>query len=109
MIGWNFHSVVDYARTLKKINSPYIEKLSNFVKDIMDGYGTYHWPDGKSYLGYWKEGLMHTSENQESTFTWPDGRKYIGEFKKNIRWKGNQFDRNENLMAYYFENVWYPD
>jgi thiamine kinase-like enzyme len=34
MICWNFHSVIDYIRTLKKINSPYIEKLSNFVKDI---------------------------------------------------------------------------
>jgi len=34
MITWNFYSVRDYARTLKKINSPHIEKLNNFLKDI---------------------------------------------------------------------------
>ena len=35
MITWNFYSVRDYARILKKINSPYIEKLDNFLKDIV--------------------------------------------------------------------------
>ena len=34
MINWNFYSVRDYVRTLRKINSPYIEKLNNFLKDI---------------------------------------------------------------------------
>tara|TARA_B100000315_G_scaffold133241_1_gene122748 strand:- start:204 stop:1085 length:882 start_codon:yes stop_codon:yes gene_type:complete len=35
MINWNFYSVKDYAKTLRKINSPHIEKLNNFLKDIV--------------------------------------------------------------------------
>ena len=30
---WSFHSIKDYARTLKEINSPYIEDLNTFLDD----------------------------------------------------------------------------
>ena len=35
MINWNFYSVRDYVRVLRKINSPHIDKLNNFLKDIV--------------------------------------------------------------------------
>ena len=34
LLTWNFYSVRDYARTLREINSPHIEKLNNFLKDV---------------------------------------------------------------------------
>jgi len=40
--------------------------------------GTYTWPDGKKYVGYWKEG----QHNGQGTKTWPDGYKYVGQWKE---------------------------
>ena len=35
MLSWNFYSARDYIRTLNNLNSPYIEKLNKFLKDIL--------------------------------------------------------------------------
>jgi len=63
-------------------------------------FGTYTWPDGKKYVGDYKDNKAHgqgtlTSPdggkyvgeweddkfNGQGTHTWPDGMKYVGEFK----------------------------
>lgn len=66
-----------------------------FDKDNMHGYGTYKWADGKIYEGYWQLGLMHTSDDDESTFTWADQRKYVGQYK---------FDKKEGYGKFTFKN-----
>ena len=49
-------------------------------------YGTATWPDGRKYIGEWKEGKNHG----QGIFTWPGenedsiGREYIGEWKDNL-------------------------
>ena len=45
--------------------------------DCVDGQGTYTWPDGRKYVGGWKDDKSHG----QGTYTWPDGQKYVGESK----------------------------
>ena len=45
--------------------------------DCKNGQGTFTFPDGRKYIGEYKDGKW----NGQGTFTFPDGRKYIGEFK----------------------------
>ena len=41
------------------------------------GHGTKTYPDGRKYVGEFKNGLL----NGQGTYTNPDGRKFVGEFK----------------------------
>ena len=50
-----------------------------------NGLGTYAYPDGRIYVGEFKEGSFHG----RGVYSWPDGRVYVGEFKngkRNGRW-----------------------
>ena len=44
----------------------------------MHGGGIQTWPDGREYVGEWRNGKMHGG----GTLTWPDGKKYVGEWKE---------------------------
>jgi len=37
---------------------------------MLNGIGTYLWPDGRKYEGEWKDNKMHG----EGNFDWGDGR-----------------------------------
>ena len=39
--------------------------------------GTFTFPDGRKYVGEWKDGKKHG----KGTLTSPDGSKYVGEWK----------------------------
>jgi hypothetical protein len=39
--------------------------------------GTYTYPDGRKYVGEWRNG----SRNGHGTMTWPDGAKYVGDWR----------------------------
>jgi hypothetical protein len=41
--------------------------------------GTYTYPDGRKYVGEWRDGHF----NGRGTFTYPHGEKFIGEFRDN--------------------------
>lgn len=43
----------------------------------IEGYGVYHWADGRIYKGTWLNNNMHGS----GEYTWQDNRKYFGEYK----------------------------
>jgi hypothetical protein len=45
--------------------------------DCDNGQGTYTWPDGRKYVGEYKNGKFHG----QGTYTWPSRQKYVGEFK----------------------------
>ena len=55
---------------VKKQNKDSINKPRN-------GLGTYAYPDGRIYVGEFKEGSFHG----RGIYSWPDGRVYVGEFK----------------------------
>ena len=46
-----------------------------------NGLGTYAYPDGRIYVGEFKEGSFHG----RGIYSWPDGRVYVGEFKNGKR------------------------
>ena len=43
----------------------------------MDGHGKFEWPDGRIYIGEYKE----DKKDGEGEYEWPDGRKYKGSWK----------------------------
>ena len=87
--------------------------LANCINgDCEDGQGTLTFPDGKKYVGEFKDG----KRNGQGTFTWPSGTKYVGEFKdgkmhgKGIltspdgkkyvgEFKDNKFNKKETLTS----------
>ena len=48
--------------------------------DCQNGQGTFIYPDGKRYVGEWKDGKRHG----QGVSTHPDGWKYVGEFKDGV-------------------------
>ena len=70
-----------------------IEKL------IPNGQGTYTFPDGKKYVGKWKDGKY----NGEGIFTRPIGSKYVGEFKDGER---NGQGISTSYLGFKFEGEW---
>ena len=57
--------------------------------DRANGKGTYTWPDGRKYIGFFENDKMEhiidrrAKEKSLAEFTWPNGDKYVGEFKDN--------------------------
>ncbi len=50
------------------------------------------WPDGRKYVGEWKDGKRMVKEHD---FT--DGSKYVGEWKNGRTWNGIQYDKDGNI------------
>ena len=76
------------------------------------GQGTFTWPDGSEYVGYWKFGkreghgirtyagrgkyvgeFKDGKKNGQGTFTFTDGRKWVDEFKKEKIWNAKLYDK----------------
>ena len=45
--------------------------------NCVNGEGTYHYANGKKYIGGYKDGMHHG----QGTYLYPDGSKYVGEFQ----------------------------
>jgi hypothetical protein len=50
-----------------------------WTDNLLDGYGTYSWPDGMRYEGYFEK----DKKNGFGHLFYPDGRRYEGKFKNN--------------------------
>ena len=44
---------------------------------MMNGHGTFTWPDGRTYVG----DFVDDKKEGNGNFTWPDGRTYEGGWK----------------------------
>jgi hypothetical protein len=78
---------------------PLYGKNNQIEKLIPNGQGTYTFPDGKKYVGKWKDGKY----NGEGIFTRPSGSKYVGEFKDGER---NGQGILTSYLGFKFEGEW---
>ena len=69
--------------------------------NIMEGFGIYHFINGRVYKGEWKENKIHGY----GEFTWVEGKKYYGFYKNDKKdgfgiyyWPENKF-----LIAFWKE------
>ena len=62
---------------------------------IFDGLGSLTHPDGRKYVGEWKDG----KRNGQGTSTSTDGQKYVGEWKNGRTWNGIQYDKDGNILG----------
>ena len=60
------------------------------------GQGTYTWPNGKKYVGQWKD----AERNGQGTQTLLDGDKYVGEYKNGVRWNRKYYFRVGQTKQY---------
>ena len=76
-----------------------------------DGHGSCKYPDGRRYVGNWKDGLP----NGEGTETYPveqnfpDGRVIIGEWREGKPWEATEYNSNlpkgGTVIAVYSDGV----
>jgi len=78
---------------------PLYGKNNQIEKLTPNGQGTYTFPDGKKYVGKWKDGKY----NGEGIFTRPNGSKYVGEFKDGER---NGQGILTSYLGFKFEGEW---
>ena len=64
---------------------------------IFDGLGSLTHPDGRKYVGKFKDGKF----DGQGTFTWSDGGEYVGSWKNGTRWNGTFYDKNGNIIYKY--------
>ena len=62
---------------------------------IFDGLGSLTHPDGRKYVGEFKDG----KKNGQGTYTWSDGDKEVGKWKKNELWNGTMYDKEGNIIG----------
>ena len=64
------------------MNSETSKKIEvNSISLPCSGLCTYAYPDGRIYVGEFKDGSFHG----RGIYSWPDGRVYVGEFKDGKR------------------------
>ena len=70
--------------------------------DCKNGQGTFTFPDGRKYIGEFKDGKW----NGQGTLTYPNGSKYVGEFKDGKRnGQGVMFKVNGEILS----GIWVND
>jgi len=47
------------------------------------------------YVGEWKEEKKHG----QGTDIYPDGRKYVGEYKEGKKWNGTGYNKNGEIVV----------
>ena len=66
---------------------------------MLQGQGSFDFPDGAHYEGEFDQGQMHG----QGTFNWPGGEQYVGEFRNGKR-QGQipGIQRIEFLLTFFF-------
>ena len=98
-MGWSQYGDKDKDGKYLGEFVPLFGKNNQIVKLIPNGQGTYTFPDGKKYVGKWKDGKY----NGEGIFTRPSGTKYVGEFKDGER---NGQGILTSYLGFKFEGEW---
>ena len=98
-MGWSQYGDKDKDGKYLGEFVPLFGKNNQIVKQIPNGQGTYTFPDGKKYVGKWKDGKY----NGEGIFTRPSGSKYVGEFKDGER---NGQGILTSYLGFKFEGEW---
>ena len=69
---------------------------------ITNGQGISTSPDGRNYIGEFKEGEW----DGQGILTWSDGNKYVGEWKNGKPWNLTIFDKKGNLIGKVVNGEW---
>ena len=69
--------------------------VGEFKDGKLHGQGTLTLPTGEGYVGEFKDGNLHG----QGTFIFPDGRKYVGEFKDGEEWNGTGYNKNGEIVV----------
>ena len=121
--GWEWKTIGDKNNNPQykgEVNREYII----FGDYIIEGLGTYTSPDGRKYVGEWKDGKRNGQgtftlpdgekyvgkwkdgkRNGQGTFTFPDGTKYVGGWKGSNPWNGIEYDKNGNITGRFVNGV----
>ena len=62
-----------------------------------NGLGIMTFPDGRKYVGEWKNGEKHGY----GTFTFPSGYKYVGEYKVGKMWNVKKYNKDGKYVGEY--------
>ena len=98
-MGWSQYGDKDKDGKYLGEFVPLFGENNQIEKLIPNGQGTYTFPDGKKYVGKWKDGKY----NGDGIFTRPNGSKYVGKFKDGER---NGQGILTSYLGFKFEGEW---
>ena len=120
---FNFESHTWQTTGDPKKDAVYVGKTYNDV--FPDGQGTYTFPDGRKYVGEWKNGKYHgqgtytfpngkkyigefkdDKMHGQGIYTFPDGKQYVGKFEDNKPWNGTAYDKGGYFIRTISNGVW---
>ena len=76
--------------------------VGEFKDGKENGQGTFTWTDGDKYVGEWKDG----KRTGQGTFTSSGGNKYVGEFKDGKEWSGMYYNADGSIRGRFTEGKW---
>lgn len=81
-VSWDEKTRTIEIKDQKAASSNTDSKSLRYVGETKrDGKGTYTWPNGDTYSGEWKQGVM----NGQGIFNYYSGEQYTGEYRNNER------------------------
>jgi len=69
--------------------------VGKFKDGKFDGQGTFTLSNGVKYVGKWKD----DKRNGQGTFTYSDGVKYVGRWKDDKNWNGTLTDKEGKIIG----------
>jgi len=98
--GWEWKTIGD-----KNNNPQYKGEVKReyiiFGDGFPDGLGVMTSPDGRKYVGEWKNGKKHG----QGTETWSSGWKYVGEWREGKPWNITIYGKSGIIIMKYVNGV----
>ena len=126
---WETSSGYEWKTIGDKNNNPQYKGEVNreyiiFGDYIREGVGSLTYPNGRKYVGEWKDGKRNGQGTQtypdvgkyfgefkdgepngQGTETLPEGSKYVGEYKDGREWNGTEYDKDGNIQVKFVNGV----
>ena len=93
LYGWETSNGIQLRKFGEKAVHPIYEGDSENKQP--NGLGIMTFPDGKKYLGQWKDGKKHGN----GTLTHPNGIKFVGEWEEGKMWNVIKYDAEGKFVG----------